>query len=72
MVPPGVPKDMLVQKLVSHTNNLGGSQRECRSWSPRPLEPQTHKLGELIPGRASQIDLKFDKVEIQMSNYGTC
>jgi len=63
---------LLVQKLVSHTNNLRGSQRECRSWSPRPPEPQRHELGELIPRHASQFDLKIDKVEIQMSNYETC
>jgi len=62
---------VLVQKLVSHTNNLGGSQRECTSWSPRLPEPQIHELSELISGRASQFDLKIDKVEIQMSNYGT-
>jgi len=72
MVSPGVPKDVLGQKLVSHTNNLWGSQTECWSWNPRPPEPQTHELGELIPGCASQFDLKIDKVKIQMSNYGTC
>jgi len=63
---------VLVQKLVSHTNNLGGSQRECTSGGPRPPEPQTHEFGELIPGHASQFDLKIDKVKKQMSNYGSC
>jgi len=65
MVPSSVPKDVLVQKLVSHTNNLGGS-------SPRPPKPQTHELGESILGRASQFDLKIDKVKVQTLNYGTC
>ena len=67
-----MPKDVLVQNLVSHTNNLGGCQRECRSWNPRHPEQQTHELGELILRRASQFDLKIDKVEIQKSKYGTC
>jgi len=67
-----MPKDVLVQKLVSHTNNLGDSKRECRSWSPRPPEPQTHGLGELILGRANQFDLKINNVKVQTSNYGTC
>jgi len=64
--------NLLVRKLVSHTNNLRGSQMECRSWSPRPPEPQTHELGESIPEHASQFDLKIDKVKVQTSNYGTC
>ena len=52
---------LLPQKLISHVNSLGDSQTECRSSSRRPSEPQTHKLYDLIPRRASQFDLKLTR-----------